>query len=486
MKLLYPRTSWSAKYCLLFIVGNALLTVAISHAADKQNSAYSNFTFRNGEIHSRALTERDGLAIAEGDMIFGSSAEFFGSDQNRRTRGLSNTTYGRVWPNGVVPYRLNDSLSENTKSRVREAVAHWNSFQAVTLVERTASNASAYPDFVDFVNDTRCASWIGYQGTGAQSIYTGDKCSTGTMIHEIGHALGLLHEHTRSDRDQYVQIHWDRIDPEMHINFEVIDGSLLLGEYDYSSIMHYGEYFFSNNGLPTIEPLQNTSATLGQRIETSDGDRAAVAELYKSDLSLIASSEATVTAGSTTEITLQATNNTSIGANSLEINLPVLPDTQLVSYASSAWACAQNEEGQNIKCTTPVLSPGASSTVAINILATNTSGSIQLDAQLSSRTLDTDMSDNQDSLIINILAAASATFASANKIEPDDEPAIASALDGNNVAPVAPFASAAAGGGSLDAKTLGSTLMIFATVWYRRKRSSLHKASDKLYNRTVG
>ena len=461
---------------MLVLAGSALLTVATSYAADKQDSAHANFTFRNGELHSRALSDKGGLAIAEGDMIFGRSADFFGSAGQRQTRGLSNTTYGRIWPNGVVPYRLNDSLSENTKSRVRDAVAHWNSFRAVTLVERTSSNAGAYPDFVDFVNDDRCASWIGYQGTGAQSIYTGDKCSTGTMIHEIGHALGLLHEHTRSDRDQYVQIHWDRIDPDMHINFEVIDGSILLGEYDYGSIMHYGEYFFSNNGLPTIEPLQSTTSTIGQRIETSPGDRAAVAQLYESNLALIASSEGNVTAGTATEVSLQATNNTNIGAHSLEINLPVPADTRLISYASSSWVCAQNGEGQNIRCTTPVLSAGANSGVSINILATSTSGPMQLDAQLSSRTLDTDMSDNQDSAIINILEAATTTIATATGNTPADEPVIASALDGGTVTPTA----AAAGGGSIDSTTLGSLLMFITTVWFRRKRSGVSEATVRV------
>lgn len=33
----------------------------------------------------------------------------------------------------------------------------------------------------------------------------------GIIQHEMMHTLGFYHEHTRSDRDQYVKINWDNV-----------------------------------------------------------------------------------------------------------------------------------------------------------------------------------------------------------------------------------------------------------------------------------
>lgn len=49
--------------------------------------------------------------------------------------------------------------------------------------------------------------------------------------------------------------------------------------YDYESIMHYDMYAFSENGLPTIEPLQ-ANVTIGQRDNMSASDIEAVRRLY--------------------------------------------------------------------------------------------------------------------------------------------------------------------------------------------------------------
>ena len=436
-----PCTTENYRACVLTAL--CFTTLGVSHAQpDTTDLSVTDFTFRDGQIHSRHVSYIDGLYIAELDMIMGTDATSATSGR-KQTKGLSNSTYGRVWPNGVVPYRLNSSLSDSAIEKVRDAVAHWNSFESVTLVERTSANASAYPDYIDFVYEDRCASWIGYQNNGAQSIYTGDKCSTGTLIHEIGHALGLLHEHTRSDRDQYVQIHWDRIQQNMEVNFEVMAGSILLGDYDYNSIMHYGEYFFSSNGLPTIQPTQQTNAVIGQRIETSQGDRDSVATLYRSNLALSINNASQPASGQPVELQLQATNVSQNGANTLSIQLPLQSDSHLLSYSSTAWSCGQSDAGAQVTCTTPVLTAGASSSVTLSLSTGNRTGTMSFNATLDSRTHDSDLSDNSDSTTITLANVAVEPIAQ-DEVE---VPQIASALDGG-------------GGGSFDLPRL-SLLMLF-------------------------
>lgn len=42
-------------------------------------------------------------------------------------------------------------------------------------------------------------------------MYLSHVCTVGNLCHELMHALGLHHEHTREDRDQYVTIEWEHI-----------------------------------------------------------------------------------------------------------------------------------------------------------------------------------------------------------------------------------------------------------------------------------
>jgi hypothetical protein len=60
-----------------------------------------------------------------------------------------------------------------------------------------------------------CWSYVGMQNDGAQQVSLDDGCIPsgvpGIVMHELMHAAGFLHEHTRPDRDTYVKINFDNI-----------------------------------------------------------------------------------------------------------------------------------------------------------------------------------------------------------------------------------------------------------------------------------
>lgn len=57
-----------------------------------------------------------------------------------------------------------------------------------------------------------CWSSVGNRQVGLQQLSIGAGCDRiGTIQHEFLHALGFWHEQSRSDRDDYVSIIWDRI-----------------------------------------------------------------------------------------------------------------------------------------------------------------------------------------------------------------------------------------------------------------------------------
>ncbi len=404
-------------------------------SAQAANQPFDSFSqvivpmaFRNGETHLRVLDNINGVAIAEGDIIFGDAEQYFYHTKQRSVRGLSNYVYGTVWPNGVVPYRISDQLSASAVAKVNAAIERWNDTGAITLIERTDATAAAYPNYIDFIDANQCASWVGFQNTGAQSIYTGDKCSEGSMIHEIGHALGLLHEHTRPDRDNYVQINWDSITTDKTHNFDILTDAITLGEYDYSSIMHYGTHFFSADGRETITALQNTDAKIGQREFISEGDEQSVIELYQSDLSIVSAAPGSAVAAADMQLDMFITNNSDMGANRVSLRTSVPEESKLVSFSSSSWICQQAGTGEDVVCQTSVLAKNANSSVSMNLTTPASTGQASFTATLDSSTFDTDQSNNTDRSNTTLVATSN-DVPTNEKAAAQPQPAFAAATD---------------------------------------------------------
>ncbi|MEM1181755.1 MAG: M12 family metallopeptidase [Acidobacteriota bacterium] len=226
----------------------------------------------------------DGAAIYGGDIaihVEHGYAAFQRShlDQAFGTKSAGRTAPSRLWPSGLVPYTVESGVSSTVQGWIADAIDEWASQTEVRLVPRTNE-----ADYLYFSADSACGSYVGRQG-GSQQIWVNGCSKLGSVVHEIGHAVGLYHEHSRADRDFYVTINWSNIDPGYVHNFSqytAADGADL-GDYDYGSIMHYSCTAGSINGGQTISPRHGAfqcNTIIGQRDGFSDGDLAGIHQLY--------------------------------------------------------------------------------------------------------------------------------------------------------------------------------------------------------------
>ncbi|XP_059382449.1 hatching enzyme 1.2-like isoform X1 [Carassius carassius] len=177
-----------------------------------------------------------------------------------------------------VPYTIASDFYDDEKAVIENAMKSIAAKTCVRFVSR-----SNQVDYISIENIVGCSSTVGRSGGKQQLALSVSGCvSHGIIEHELIHSLGFYHEHTRSDRDQYVQINWQNIPEATAYNFQKKDTNNLNTPYDYSSIMHYGRTAFAKQyGKDTITPIPNPSVQIGQRTEMSKIDILRINKLYE-------------------------------------------------------------------------------------------------------------------------------------------------------------------------------------------------------------
>ena len=422
------------------------------------------------------------MAVVQGDMIVGRVGPDGRLQGALAKRGLGHTRLIGRWPDGVMPYGFADGIDATQRDTVLAAIEHWTERTRITFVERTEANADVYDDWVEFQPSSGCASFVGRADQQPQPLFV-ESCTVGSVIHEIGHAVGLYHEHTRPDRDMWVTVDESQIRAGRSFNFEIQrTTSRELGPYDYGSIMHYGESFFAKGDAPTI--IVPPGEAIGQRVALSDGDVRAVDAMYATDLALDA---VAFDAGNRIEIDVTVDNLGRLGANGLELVVELGAGTSWVGITDdSGWDCLG--DGAVLQCRRGTL-PETAPQSRFRLQAEPGEGvtAADLKARLASRTLDTNVANNVVNDAAPTLGAASEKAAGTDPdpaAEPDatrdDERDVAagspmatepaSGAASGSAAPAPAPRSSAGGGGGGGATGPGSLLVLAAGLVLARRR----------------
>lgn len=267
--------------------GSAQVSVRRSGIPGAQPSAIQSGTWQGRPAVYSVL---NGMAIVEGDIILGTAEELSAAEDRLSGHGKQIRHYGftdshraLLWPlvGSVfqIPYTI-----QNGSANVNAAISYVNTVLAGVLQLVPQTSEANYVTFnlnPSAGGGEGCQSSVGMIGIGQQFISGSAGCTVASLVHEIGHTIGLLHEHQRPDRNAWVTftpINADK--PLIAGNLDFFTTNMQpIGLYDYSSVMHYPPFEFTKNNLPVLESIP-PGIPLGNNTGFSAGDLDQVSRLY--------------------------------------------------------------------------------------------------------------------------------------------------------------------------------------------------------------
>lgn len=311
---------------------DGLITLQSGIVVEKKNGEYffqgdirlSEIQLENLNLHGDIIAEKPEYIGGVQDMHPVYNVPFDNVAGERtipRAFSISPTPYN-MWAMVRIIYGTNLTTAQKTKihSALLEIESQTNVrfYNATCEPLKDPTYGFVYPniEFWAVGNASASSSYLGRIG-GVQRINLADFAfsawTNSVIIHEIGHALGLRHEHTRIDRNTYVNLNTSNLKPAGLSQFQIPSTNYYqVGTYSYESIMGYSSYTSSTDHVYDIySPMytKKDGSTIFQGSSLSDSDRSwlnyfytpyvarsdTYAELapvvYKSDNTIMTSSE---------------------------------------------------------------------------------------------------------------------------------------------------------------------------------------------------
>lgn len=241
------------------------------------------YRFSNGKEFTYITV---GDMVVEGDALISTEEKFIdyleknenllsGEGQALSSQGAF-APFASRWPGGIVYWERISLNAFNSTQRT----AILNSMQEITnKTDVGFLGDTGQASRITFTNENSgCWSAIGRTGQ-IQRVNLADNCFGNsdyltTIIHEINHALGMIHEHNRPERDNFIQVNTNNLTPYGLSQFQV-SGATVWSSYDYLSIMHYPRYtsdtkFVKNTSLPMFTTPGYNGTVRSSRLSAKD------------------------------------------------------------------------------------------------------------------------------------------------------------------------------------------------------------------------
>ncbi|MBI1761692.1 MAG: hypothetical protein HYR56_09685 [Acidobacteria bacterium] len=180
------------------------------------------------------------------------------------------------WPGGIVYYEFDANVTQANRAIARTAMRAWSN--AASVVFREGRRPGLFSSYIHIQDSDANNSAVGMQPFGQViNIFNWD--IPFKIVHELGHALGLVHEQSRADRDAYVTINTGNIADGKGDQFELRGGSSKYGPYDFDSVMQYDQCAFAKscncdkNGVNCKNPTITVKAPFTAQWQDKIGQR---------------------------------------------------------------------------------------------------------------------------------------------------------------------------------------------------------------------